>query len=280
MIYQFLTCLVFASLTQGGFLNLADRECGESRIRDGRIVGGEEASPGQFPWLVSIRIKGMHWCGGAILSKKWILTAAHCVHEKSPSSLTVMAAVHNIHSSLPDAQQLSVSSIVRHKGFIYPKPKDDIALLQISSDINWSKNVKPACVARGSTSPPTGSVAMIAGWGWTHESKAEGSPASTLLKLVLPIVERAQCQEWFRENKKKLKIPESSMCAGVEEGGKDACQGDSGGPLMLTEGDKLVVVGVVSAGYGCARPRLPGLYTKVSAYTDWILKHVNDENLV
>ena len=65
------------------------------------------------------------------------------------------------------------------------------------------------------------------------------------------------------------------MCAGFEKGGKDSCQGDSGGPLMIKEDGRLVVVGVVSAVIGCARPKLPGIYSRVNSYIDWIKSNVD-----
>lgn len=124
-----------------------------------------------------------------------------------------------------------------------------------------------------------------------------GQRPNALQKVDLPIIENKVCQEWYKDEKKPLTIVDTSMCAGFEQGGKDACQvgnrysicfnvcvlfkiknfkilnflqGDSGGPLMIKKDGRHLLVGVVSAGVGCARPRLPGLYTRVNKYLDWI----------
>ena len=66
------------------------------------------------------------------------------------------------------------------------------------------------------------------------------------------------------------------LCAGWEQGGIDSCQGDSGGPLVCEEKGNQVLNGIISTGFMCAIPRVPGLYTKISTYSDWIRKTVED----
>ncbi|GLH11932.1 Serine proteinase stubble [Gryllus bimaculatus] len=94
--------------------------------------------------------------------------------------------------------------------------------------------------------------------------------ASIQTIVTLEVVENQQCRDWYKSQEKKMKILDSQICAGYEKGGRDSCWADSGGPLMIGEGDYTVVVGVVSAGIGCGRYRLPGLYTRLSEYVTWI----------
>ncbi|XP_055700154.1 trypsin-1-like isoform X2 [Phlebotomus papatasi] len=112
---------------------------------------------------------------------------------------------------------------------------------------------------------PDGTMLMVSGWGDTqnaHESRNQ------LRAAKVPKYNDKACNDAY---KGFGGITERMMCAGVLEGGKDACQGDSGGPLTWDG----VVVGVVSWGYGCAKPRYPGVYSRVSAVRDWIKESVD-----
>ena len=93
--------------------------------------------------------------------------------------------------------------------------------------------------------------------------------SSTLVKVDVPILDNGVCQKWFSE-KNSFRIADTVMCAGLEEGGRDACSADSGGPLSISQSGRRLVVGVVSAGSECASPKLPGLYTRVNSYVSWI----------
>ncbi|KAH7945462.1 hypothetical protein HPB49_011108 [Dermacentor silvarum] len=96
-----------------------------------------------------------------------------------------------------------------------------------------------------------------------------------LQKVTVPIVSNDECNGWYAQSGKLVHLQDTQLCAGFKEGKKDACQGDSGGPLMFYDGSKYVLIGVISAGFGCARPLLPGLYTRVSEYKPWLNKYIN-----
>ena len=125
------------------------------------------------------------------------------------------------------------------------------------------------------SSPLSGMMATIVGWGFTGEKERGGQRSEMLLKVDVPIVANDKCQTWFeeesiKENTKLVVINDARICAGFESGGKDSCLGDSGGPLIVKQKGKYMVIGVVSTGIGCGRPKLPGIYTRVSSYFDWI----------
>lgn len=121
-----------------------------------------------------------------------------------------------------------------------------------------------------------------------------GKPADTLQKVNLPVINNGICSSWYNSQGKHVTLSSRQFCAGFEEGSKDACQvmsaffcaflliewlgpqGDSGGPMLLrdSESGRYTVMGVVSAGIGCALRRLPGIYTRVNAYVPWINKYI------
>ncbi|XP_046677526.1 trypsin-1-like [Homalodisca vitripennis] len=259
---------------------VADVDCGKKGLerRNARIVGGENAFQGEFPWLVSVKRGRGHLCGGTIVNSRWVLTAAHCLCSGSEvmkaNSLRVAVGAHDLRRG--QDLDLTVSQMTLHPRYSCDRYHDDIALLQLESPLDWSPGVMPACFPKGTTPPPSFSdlEAVVAGWGWTDENYSKGFRSDVLRKVKLSVVDNQKCRDWYRSQGKKLKILDTQMCAGVETGGKDACQADSGGPLMVGEGKDVQVVGVVSAGIGCARPRLPGLYTRISHFLDWITETI------
>ncbi|KAK4327674.1 hypothetical protein Pmani_001869 [Petrolisthes manimaculis] len=261
--------------------------CGRTQTRAGRIKGGEDASPGEFPWLVSIRVtgpSGAHYCGGALIHKRFVITAAHCVERRSAKYLAVVAGEHDIRASGPAHRQvLSVKEVITHANFS-KRYINDIALVELDKNAIWGKYVQPVCLPDKNRDGLNDALNVtVAGWGRTNELANGGRPADVLQKVSLKVLARADCQTWYRNyTGKQVVLYDSNVCAGLETGEKDACQGDSGGPLLTapdSEG-RQVTVGVVSAGIGCGRPRLPGLYTRVSRFIDWIADKLKARGVV
>jgi secreted trypsin-like serine protease len=172
------------------------------------------------------------------------------------------------------ARIIKVRQIIMHPSYISRQVADDIALVQLAETVEWDDRIQPACLPNPDKDSFSGILATVAGWGWSDEVKNGGQRADIMQKVDVPILANDECQRWYKDEKKALIIVDGSMCAGFEAGGKDSCQGDSGGPLMIKKDGRHVVVGVVSAGIGCARPKLPGLYTRVNNYLDWISEMV------
>lgn len=218
-----------------------------------KIVGGSEASRGEFPFIVSLQASG-HFCGGSLIKKNWVLTAAHCVEGGYLKSILI--GLHNQRET-EGAESFTPAEVIVHPKWDTNNMLYDFALVKLSGDSAYP----PVALNRREVSGPAGFA--VAGWGTTSEGAWSGS--NLLMKVNVPFVDAKTCDGAYPG-----KIDGSMICAGYPEGGKDSCQGDSGGPLVMGSGSGRSLVGVVSWGHGCARPNKYGVYAKVSAVTGWI----------
>ncbi|XP_065161396.1 testisin-like isoform X1 [Atheta coriaria] len=172
-----------------------------------------------------------------------------------------------------------VTLITTHPEYKCNKARNDIAILELDSDVTWSDLVQPACF---SSKFADGDWAVVAGWGRTSENNTDSDKKTSILqKAKVAILNNDVCRSWYHSQGKKTKIDHTQLCAGRKEGGVDACWADSGGPLMWEDDNSnLSIIGVVSTGIGCARPFLPGIYTRVSEFLSWIQSEVDKTNLV
>jgi transmembrane protease serine 3 len=260
---------------------VASAQCGTSSASmranrphaDGqRIVGGVEARKGSHPWIVSLQ-QGSHFCGGSLVGvpgsktqSDIVITAAHCVPPgTSVRGMTVSAGAHIISRPSSTQQTVSISKAVPHENYNEETTLNDIAILKLSSPIKFSTGVQPVCLpAKGEQAAGEGTVA---GWGLTEEGGDDTS--DLLLQVGIPIISTTSCQRQY--SSAGVGINGTAMiCGGFAAGGKDSCQGDSGGPFVFKGTSGYTLQGVVSFGVGCARPGLPGVYSRVSTYIDWI----------
>ncbi len=234
-----------------------------------RIVGGE-ASGQSYSWMVSIQSKasGQHFCGGTLIARQWVVTAAHCTEGASAAQLQVVIGIQNLDE--PDAgETFSVSSITDHSDYNSPDELDnDISLLKLSGLSNFDPIETISAANFGQLS--AGDLFTTMGWGALAEYNSEiedGDFPNALNEVQLPMVSPVICRQVYTN---EFDSTDEPLCAGYEAGGKDSCQGDSGGPLIIELDGTPYLVGVVSWGYGCARAGLYGVYTNVSEYTDWL----------
>lgn len=222
------------------------------------IVGGEEAAPGEFPFMVSLQENGDHFCGGTLIERDLVLTAAHCMG----GDFKVVVGLHT-QGDLQNAEVLSVASATIHPKYDSAKSDFDFALVRLTSKSKF----EPAAINRSELSIPEtekdAQRSITAGWGVTTEG---GSLAKSLMKVEVPLVSPGRCDKAYPGQ-----VTERMICAGLDAGQKDSCQGDSGGPLLtINEEGAYVLTGVVSWGEGCARAGKYGVYSKVSSVADWI----------
>uniref|UniRef100_A0A803TJD6 Peptidase S1 domain-containing protein n=1 Tax=Anolis carolinensis TaxID=28377 RepID=A0A803TJD6_ANOCA len=180
-----------------------------------RIVGGQPASERTWPWQVSISVKNYHLCGGTLIAKQWVLSAAHSLlsfylkdKEQVPVSLFQQVMIH------PNYTSKAGSSA-------------DIALVELTSPVTYSDAILPVCLPKSSMQFSTGARCWVTGWGHVQQ-KVPLKPPQTLQEVEMPILDRDKCNMLF--NRSQLKdvkdnlVKSDMICAGHLEGGKDSCQ--------------------------------------------------------
>lgn len=175
-------------------------------------------------------------------------------------------------------QLIGVEEIVKHPQYKFPKFIFDLAMIRLQEPVVWSKYAQPVCLPDVNRRTGRG-LGYLAGWGYDAESKRGGSPTEDLHLAKLPIIENEKCQEWFHSQGKKITLQPEHLCAGHERGQQDGCQGDSGGGLVSVDEEELVLVGVMSAGIGCGRIKLPGVYTRVEKFVSWVESVVRESEV-
>uniref|UniRef100_A0A8C8S433 Peptidase S1 domain-containing protein n=1 Tax=Pelusios castaneus TaxID=367368 RepID=A0A8C8S433_9SAUR len=230
-----------------------------------RIIGGQKSRPGEWPWIVSLQSHGQHFCGGSIIHAWWVLSAAHCFHNIRPQAVMVVAGSVTLGVG---GVTRRVRQILAHPSYSRTTYDSDIALLQLSQPLVPGRDLSRVCLPEDSDSGDDGQwhSCYVAGWGTTKYGQEQVSVA--LREAGVLIVDWLRCMWWMGA------LTHNMVCAGYEEGGRDACQGDSGGPLQCQapQSSSWYQVGIVSWGRGCGSRRRPGVYTRIANYRAWIDK--------
>ncbi|CAK9807813.1 Serine protease 1 [Anthophora quadrimaculata] len=235
-----------------------------SHAMSGRIVNGTKAALQQFPYQVSLRrsYSGRHFCGGSLITELHVLTAAHCMFidysQIQPWSILVVAGELMLNQSTPTGQRKGVDRIYVHPEFDHDTLHNDHTILVLSGRFKMTENVNVIPLPTRPTEAET--ICKLSGWG--HPDEDSDEVTNDLMYIDLPLLDIGTCRKLLIN---VSELPSGMLCAGYIEGLKDACQGDSGGGMVCNG----VLTGVVSGGYGCARPGYPGTYADVYYYKTW-----------
>ncbi|NWI22754.1 OVCH2 protein, partial [Sula dactylatra] len=244
-----------------------------------RIIGGEEAVPYSWPWQVSVQISDEHICGGAVLAKEWVITAAHCFNSKElyRDLWMVVTGLHDLREQ-EYRQKRSVKQYIIHPRFNKTTMDSDIALLQLAEPLEFNHYVRPVCLPAKEEVIQPSRVCVVTGWGAHEEDREKGKK---LHQLEVPILVLDTCQSYYINLPNK--VTQRMICAGFPlEEGKDSCTGDSGGPLVCPSEDNsgfYTLHGITSWALGCGRKSYPGVYTNVGVFVDWIKESVNSSGM-
>ncbi|KAK4311205.1 hypothetical protein Pmani_017268 [Petrolisthes manimaculis] len=248
------------------------QKCGQVN-REPRVVGGSPTLPHQYPWLASLFYRGKLYCAASLVSDTFLITAAHCIKRVTMSRVEIVLGHYN-KTNLREASRASrkVGAWWAHPDFDRRSYNNDIGVIKLDTPVVMNKYISPVCLPNlSATETYAGKTGIVAGWGRLEEN---GEPAKVLREVRVPIMTNSECKT---KKYKPHEITDTMMCAGYDTGKIDACQGDSGGPLLYSNGTNIQVIGIVSWGQGCAREKYPGVYTRISAYWDFINSHIYKE---
>ncbi|CAG2106232.1 unnamed protein product, partial [Medioppia subpectinata] len=232
--------------------------CGESSVN--RIANGDSTATGEWPWVVKLKFCNMESCsncGGSLISDQWVLTAAHCTTTTDKYIKAIFGG-----DDLTTQRNITVyptqQNIYTHEKYNEDNKSihNDIALIKLDDKLDLNINIQPICLSSNIILPDNPTCVAI-GWGRTESDK----PSKTLQKVKLPMVQNKKC--------------DIQLCAkNTERANADVCKGDSGGPLSCQMGQgtwvQTGIASYVDGSRDCGMARKPSVFTRVSAYIDWI----------
>ncbi|XP_046942506.1 granzyme A [Lynx rufus] len=227
-----------------------------------KIIGGNQVTPHSRPYMVLL--KGENICAGALIEKNWVLTAAHCVLNRTSQ---VILGAHSITKNESEKQIMFVKKQYPYPCFDQDTHEGDLKLLQLTKKAKINKNVSTLRLPKKGDDVKPGTMCQVAGWGKIRNNSPQ---SDTLREVNITVINRRICNDQKHYDYHPV-IGLNMICAGSLKGGKDSCNGDSGSPLIC-EGTYRGITAFGLPGK-CGDPRGPGIYTLLSQkYLNWINK--------
>ncbi|KAL7733723.1 hypothetical protein ACLKA6_011458 [Drosophila palustris] len=245
-----------------------------------RVVKGSVARRGRHPWQATIRTRGRggissHWCGAVVISKRHLLTAAHCLYGHPKGAYFVRVGDHYANIAEHSEVDSFIEKWYTHEQFRQPTHmNNDIAVVVLKTPLKFSDYVQPICLPERGAPLTENRTCTISGWGSIKSGVS--TPAQELRAAQLPILPDATCKQL---NVYGDAMTEGMFCAGSMDESVDACEGDSGGPLVCSDEDGETLYGIISWGQHCGYQNRPGVYVRVCHYIDWIYEKINQSLL-
>jgi secreted trypsin-like serine protease len=225
------------------------------------IVGGTTTTTTAYPFMMQITDASQNqFCGGTLVAANKVVTAAHCMVGETTSSVRVVGGRTYLNGT--NGTVSKVSKIWINPDYTDATNGDDVAVLTLSTSMSYTPASYVASTDTGVYA--TGATARIIGWGTTSES---GSSSNQLRTATVPIVSNSSCAGSYGSEF----VASDMVCAGYTNGGTDTCQGDSGGPLLIGG----VLAGITSWGNGCAEAGYPGVYTRLTTFSNLVKTQIN-----
>ncbi|XP_065211798.1 trypsin-1-like [Planococcus citri] len=244
------------------------KECGINSKSAAK--GNSRSDSKEWPWLVSLMFADSYssFCGGVLLNRNYVLTAAHCLHRRDPSDVLIRLGEYDFFEQNDTVSvDIKPSKAIVHAEYDPATKQNDIALIKLSTPTKYTDFIRPICLP--TRKAKTNQTVVVAGWGTLYYG---GPVSNVIMEVPIPVWDLENCISKYHQP-----VFKTNLCAAAYEGGKDACQGDSGGPLLMQHANgRWVTIGVVSWGMGCADKDQPGVYTDVSSYLGWISNNTKD----
>ncbi|XP_033470375.1 ovochymase-1 isoform X1 [Epinephelus lanceolatus] len=234
--------------------------------QDGDVSVGNltESCPFFWPWQVSLQSNGRHYCSGALIHRRWVLTAQHC-SARAKEDVVVLGA-HDLRFS--SSQTVPVDEVFNLPQDGSFPPKSDLSLLRLSVPARFSSDVSPVCVPDEDEELDDSWSCVTTGWG-TPRATADVDP-ERLHHVMLTLVNQTSCREKWGGGL----ITDSHIC--THPAGSASCMGDSGAPLLCRKRGAYFLFGVVTWGSRRCDADKPAIFSRVSDYHSWITELTED----
>ncbi|KAJ8719664.1 hypothetical protein PYW08_011839 [Mythimna loreyi] len=247
----------------------------EEQMVSQRIVGGNPSQLGDFPYQAGLLTKyeglnGTGVCGGSLVSPNRIFTAAHCWYDGKNQAYIFTIVLGSV-TLFTGGTRINSSTVVVHPNWSPLRARNDVAVIYLSTNVEFSKTISPIALPSGSqlSNNFEGVTAVASGFGWT----TQGGPITTsqvLSHASLNVISNRICRFAF-----PLILQSSNLCTSSLEGAS-VCNGDSGGPLATNSDGKPILIGITSfgSGLGCA-VGLPAAFARVTSFIEFFNKHIS-----